>query len=91
MLRVTRIAESASSVALKLEGRIVGGWVSLLERECRNCLGRTTEVVLDLSAVTFVDDRGVDMLRGLASEGVRIVRASDLVDHLLRQGGNTHA
>jgi hypothetical protein len=42
MLRITRMAESPSHVTLKLEGRIVSDWVSVVERECLAVLQEKT-------------------------------------------------
>lgn len=71
---------------LKLEGSIVADWVALLEDECLCALRDTRTLVLDLSAVTFVDRAGATMLRSIARENLEIVHASPLVAELLRAG-----
>ena len=38
MLHITKVVETLLSVTLKLEGRIVTEWVSLVEGECQRWL-----------------------------------------------------
>lgn len=64
MLRVT-VSNSTTSAKLKLEGKIVGPWVD----ELRTCwlslvpsLG-SHELCLDLRGVSFVDEKGKELLR----------------------------
>lgn len=83
MLRITPVAESPTLVMLKLEGRLVSDWVSLLEQECLTMLRDHPTVLLDFAEVTFVDRRGVEMLRRIASDKLRIVNASALITGLL--------
>jgi ABC-type transporter Mla MlaB component len=87
MLRITRMAESPTHVTLKLEGRIVSDWVSVVERECLTALQKQRQVVLDLSEVTFIDGRGLEMLRQIASPHLQIINASALIEDLLGHGG----
>lgn len=71
-------------MTLELEGRIVSDWVALLEDECLSALRDAPKVVLDLSAVAFIDRAGVKILRRLATHNLAIVNASPFVAHLLR-------
>ncbi len=84
MLRITTMTEGRRLVRLKLEGRVVSDWVALLENECLKSLRKEHTVVLDFSAVAFVDGAGVAMLRKIATDSLQIVNASPLVEHLLR-------
>ena len=83
MLRISRAKDEPSDVTLKLEGRIVSAWVSLLKEECLSILKEKKTVWLDFSDVTFVDDRAVEMLKGMARNGVRLMNCSPLVESLL--------
>jgi hypothetical protein len=57
VLHISRVAESPSRVTLKLGGRIISGWVSLVERECLTLLHEKRQVLLDFSEMTFIDRR----------------------------------
>jgi anti-anti-sigma regulatory factor len=87
MLRITRMAESPAHVTLKLEGRIVSDWVSVVERECLTVLQEKRQVILDVSEVTFIDGRGLEMLQQIASPHLQIINASALIGELLGGGG----
>ena len=86
MLRITRVAESPSHVTLRLEGRIVSDWVSVVERECLTWLQEKRQVILDVSEVTFIDGSGLEMLRQIASPHLQIINASALIEELLQRG-----
>ncbi len=88
LLRITKVGEEPLFVTLKLEGRIVSDWVGVLEQECLESLREKGKVILDFSAVTFIDSRGIAMLRRIATGNLEIVNASLLVDDLLQAGGD---
>ena len=83
MLRITTTDERPRTVTFKVEGRIVCGWIAELERECHRFLDRGKRVVMDFSAVTFVDGEAVAMLKRLVREDVEIVSCSALIKSLL--------
>lgn len=89
MVRIHKIVESPSGTTLAAEGRIVAEWVALLEHECREALRDTPRVQLDLAAVTFIDARGVEVLRRLVTEGVAVVNCREFIDALLNGDGDT--
>lgn len=84
MLRISRAAESPSLATLRVEGRVVADWVPVLERECRRALEENLRVRLDLSAVTFVDGRGVAALRQLGAKDLEIINCPEFIGELLR-------
>jgi len=88
MLRITQTSEGSSDIRLKLEGRVVSDWVPLLREECLRILREQKKLWLDFSDVSFVDDRGVEMLKAIAGEGVRLMNCSPLVESLLQEGGS---
>jgi len=67
VLRITRVAESPSHVTLRLEGRIVSDWVSVVERECLTWLQEKRQVILGVAEGTFIDRSGLEMLRRIIS------------------------
>ncbi len=83
MLRITRLAENASSVTLKVEGHIDSGSVALLEQECKTLFEEEKKVILDFSEVRWVDRRGVEILKRLLAEGLRIINCPELIQELL--------
>ena len=85
MLRLTRTAETPREVVLKAEGRIVAEWVSVLEEEVRQLIRPDREVVLDLGEVSYLDNRGVRLIRTLSQGPVSLVNCSPLVEELLAE------
>ena len=84
MLRISRSAASLSLTTLRVEGRVVAEWVPVLERECWLALQEHGHVQLDLSAVTFVDGRGVAALRRLGAKDLEIINCPEFIGELLR-------
>lgn len=88
MLRITEISESADSVTLKVEGRIVLEWVTVLEQECLKWLQAKPEVLLDLSEVTFIEHNGLAMLKRMVSPRLRLINCSTLIHEMLNGNNN---
>ena len=86
MLRITRKIGKPKEVLLKLEGHVASDWVDLLEKEIRDHIANGSRVSLDFCGVTYVDRRGVKVLRALLDEGVRTGNCSGLIDMLLGKG-----
>ena len=83
MLRITEISESADSITLKVEGRIVSEWITVLEQECSKWLHAKSEVLLDFSGVTFIEHSGVAMLERIASPRLQLMNCPTLINELL--------
>ena len=59
MLKISEIQKKAEQpVIFRLEGRIVGPWVSELRQVCDGLLTNTNKVSLDLADVSFSDENG---------------------------------
>ena len=83
MLRITHAQGHDSISTLRLEGKLLGPWVTELARS-RNELPCSPGCLrLDLSAVTFVDEPGVALLRDLIGRGATLAACSGLVAELL--------
>ena len=80
-----KLIEGSSQVTLKVEGKIVSDWVSLLEKECLSLRMQKKKVLLDLSDITYVDESGVEMLNRIISDDIEIARCSSLIKSLLNQ------
>ena len=89
MLRITKIAENGSPVTLKLEGKVHAEWVALLEEECRALIGQKKMVLLDFSDVTFMDDRGVEMIRRLPARSITIINGGAFIEDVRDRGGKS--
>ncbi len=83
MLRITRLNEGQSTLCLKLEGRLVGSWVAVLEQELASGEGARPHVVLDLSRVDFANLPGAALLRAASARGVQLTGCSPLLSSLI--------
>jgi anti-anti-sigma regulatory factor len=89
MLKITKLEETQSTVVLKLEGKVTDQWAALLEGECRAFLRHRKRLLLDCAAVSFLDARGVEVLRNLPLHEVTLIGAPDFVTELLQTGGRS--
>lgn len=87
MLRITRFDGHDAISTLRLEGKLLGPWVTEFARSCAVLAGSPHRLRLDLSAVTFVDGPGVTLLRDLLDCGVTLAACSRLVTELLHLEG----
>jgi anti-anti-sigma regulatory factor len=95
MLRISRepTASACDPVLLRLDGQIRDRWVEELRRECEACLdaaGRERRVVLDLGAVSFLDARGIALVRELAARTVVLRNCSLFVAEQLKEVTDAH-
>jgi ABC-type transporter Mla MlaB component len=79
------INESEQRVRLSLEGWLVGPWVDELRKESEQQLAEAKVLRLDLAKVLFVDPRGLDLLRELASRRVEYVNCSTFLSQQLKE------
>ena len=86
MVRITTLADEGQNIRLKVEGRIVGSWVSELDQACRSLPVQKMMVLLDFSNVSFIDRHGVEVVKRILSERFEILGASRLVQALLEVG-----
>ena len=83
MLRITHTQGHDSVWTLRVEGKLLGPWVTELARTCNELPCPPNRLRLDLSAVTFVDRPGVALLRDLLARGATLAACSGLVAELL--------
>ncbi len=73
------------SVILKLEGRLVDQRIELLRESCEIHQRKTGRPpTLDLSAVGFASEEGIELLRHIQEEGVRCVGLSPFLKELVQ-------
>lgn len=82
MLRITATRAAAGKTVVKIEGRLVDPWVTLLREtvEVHRKDGRT--VVLDLSGVLFASNEGVELLRLIETDGVHCISWPPFLENL---------
>ncbi len=85
MLKISIISDSDQTIQLQLEGKLVGPWVEELQRLSDEALSHQKAVSLDLERVSFVDSRGVTLLRDLARRQVSQVNCSQFVSQQLKE------
>lgn len=83
MLRISRIDQKSAGLCLKVEGRLSGEWVALLEGELAAASRATRSLSLDLAAVDFASLPATEMLRAATARGVRVVACSPFLAKLL--------
>ena len=74
------------AVTLKLEGRLIGPWVSELRVTCENHLSNAGRLKLDFADVSYADRSGVALLIDLRERGVELVNCSSFLAEELKAG-----
>ena len=85
MLRLTQSRSRNHEIVVRLEGQIVSDWAGVLEQECLKLLDQGSHVVLDIGQVSYLDRRGVQVLRGLLQKRLTIQNGTPLVVELLEE------
>jgi ABC-type transporter Mla MlaB component len=86
MLRIT-IHDSPSEFRLHLEGRLAGPWVREVELCWQTAQSTVANraVTVDLRDVDFVDAAGERLLAAMHQQGAKLLTASPLTAHLVRE------
>ncbi len=84
MLRIVLVEPANGTVALRLEGRVIGPWVEELRRSCEPVLATGARLRIDLTDVSFVDRDGVELFRRLRSRRGALVNCSPFVAEQLK-------
>jgi hypothetical protein len=83
VLKVTRVSRGVPALTVKLEGQLLRPWVAAVRDACRARGRRSSRLLLDLTAVSYADAAGAELLRDLVGEGVEIAACSGFVGELL--------
>jgi ABC-type transporter Mla MlaB component len=83
MLKIVVLEPTTNGALVRLEGEVIGPWVDELARTCERLLAARV-VTLDLSEVSFVERRGVALLRTLGARGVPLLHCSPFVTEQLK-------
>jgi hypothetical protein len=81
MLRVTPV-KTKEGETVKLEGKLCGPWVEEVQRFW-SASAASRSVRIDLEEVTYVDQKGKELLWQMEKQGASLVRASEFINHLL--------
>lgn len=86
MLRVTK-SEDGGITSLKLEGKLTGTWVDVLEQCWRHAIeGQGGKLlVVDLTSVAYVNGRGTELLEQMYLAGAELRAASCLGKGIVAQ------
>jgi len=87
MLDLAVREQTANQAVLALAGWASGASVPLLEQEVARHTRPDRRLVLDLYALRFVDEAGLDLLEGWVRDGLELRGGSHFVRKLLEQRG----
>ena len=79
VLRTVACPHWSSALTLKVMGSIVSKHVLFLEIQFRSLMQRARSVLVDLSGVGEVDAHGIEMLKRIAGENLRLIKCSSAV------------
>lgn len=86
MLKISAAGNTGKSHTLKLEGRVIGPWVTELQSVCAPLVGGPARLRLDLADVTYTDPEGASLLAALEAQGVLLVNGTPFVNEQLKAG-----
>jgi ABC-type transporter Mla MlaB component len=84
MLRISIHESDGNTVTLRLEGQLVGAWISELSAACERLLSAGRKVTLDLGDVSLIDRPGLTLLASLSQRAVALDRCSPFQEEQLR-------
>ncbi|HEV3278867.1 MAG TPA: hypothetical protein VG860_18780 [Terriglobia bacterium] len=86
MLRVTR-TDGPDGACFKLEGKLTGSWVDVVEQSWKHGSSECASgrCVVDLTAVTYVDARGMELLRAMHGSGISLQASGCLGKGIVEQ------
>ncbi len=84
MLKISCSKSGDNVQTLRLEGHVSGPWVAELRGVCERLLTQGQPLTLDLAGVSFLDQDGIILLRGLAARHVALINRSPFVAEQLR-------
>jgi len=85
MLIISKVNPVNGTLALRLEGRVIGPWVGELQQLCEPLLHNGGSLALDVAEVTFADETGVALLSGLRLRGVELLHVTPFLAAQLQE------
>ena len=89
MLRISQVEPVNHAVTLRLEGRVVGPWVTELQKSCEEVLAEGRPLKLHLGDLEFMDAQGVALLSSLRSRGVSLLECPPFAAEQLKVPGKS--
>ena len=84
MLKVTT-KDLKQTLTLKLEGRLAGPWVQEVTRVWADTACQQRQYVVDLTAVTFIDNPGRALLEAMSQRGAHFIAADCLTRDIVAE------
>jgi ABC-type transporter Mla MlaB component len=86
MLRIT-VHDNQESLTFRLEGRLAGPWLQVLEECWQSTLNHQckTNLRVDLTGVTFIDDAGKACLAAMYRQGAELLAADCLTKEIVAE------
>jgi hypothetical protein len=84
MLKISCSESGDNAQTLQLEGHVSGPWVEELRGVSERLLAQGQQLTLDLAGVSFLDQDGIALVRGLAARHVALLNRSPFVAEQLR-------
>lgn len=88
MLKISKVGPVHHAVVLRLEGRVVGPWVTELQKSCEEALADGRSLKLHLADVEFMDTEGVTLLSRLQADGVALLECPPFAAEQLKMTGS---
>ena len=85
MLRITENRTTSDAVILLLEGQVANHWVEIAREVCALLLVHNTQLILDLTDVTFADRNGIQFFQLLRLRQVEFRNCSPFLKEQLKQ------
>jgi anti-anti-sigma regulatory factor len=86
MLKIEYSEKVNKSITLRLEGRVIGPWVEEVRRVAEKIIDSGAILTFDLSEVTFVDRKGIELFRKLRDRQATFLNSSVFVAEQLKAG-----
>jgi anti-anti-sigma regulatory factor len=90
VLKISRLKSLKHAVVLRLEGRVVGPWVTELQKACAEARTESRPLRLHLADVEFMDASGVALLSQLCSQGVDFLECPPFAAEQLKAANGSY-
>ncbi|MBZ5537237.1 MAG: STAS domain-containing protein [Acidobacteriia bacterium] len=84
MLKISIADKTEKVTTLRLEGRVIGPWVTELRTACEEAFSQGQIVSLDVAEVTFMDREAVALLRKMNGHVITLVNCPPLLTEQLK-------
>lgn len=84
MLRIRFTIDGDRDEPIKVEGSLHGPWVDELGKVLNSAVARSSRIRLDLSSLTYLDERGRELLCEWLRRGAEVVACTRYVSAVLQ-------